>query len=180
MKMLFKGAVVASILTLALAGCGSPDDSGGITTQEETNAEITSQPEITDNDADIEGQPDGDSQQGEGEEPPEALAPGLSGEVVSVADSEITVKVIKAPGGENGAEGNEEGAPEGDGEQPGAVEYTGETLTVKTSADTQIESSAPTGELEITDIKAGDILQIFFSDEESLAVSKIVVTQPSI
>ena len=147
-------------------------------------------------------------------------AADLAGEVSSVSDNKITLKVIKMPAlsrngrassdsssfrpgrrsSENTAanssvskqQGNDKANPSGDqsqerGQRPQrTVEFTGETKTVTLPGDVKItaagrrqsdDSANGQSALSVSDIKQGDILQIWYSPNNGEVISRVVLMQ---
>lgn len=118
--------------------------------------------------------------------------PDMTGEVVSVTGNEIAIKVIKMPEKNGNQADNSKSAPTDgqaapekpsqDGQPPQRnIEYTGETKTIKISDNVTVtkmsmgDNGPQTQDIKIGDIKAGDILQIYYSDKENQTISKIIL-----
>lgn len=145
-------------------------------------------------------------------------AADLTGEVSSVSDNKITLKLIKMPAfGRNGRaqsdnsnsfsdrrspedsaanssasrpKGSNSANPSGNqsqerGQRPQrTVEYTGETKTVTIPGDSKIteagrrqsdDSGNGQSALSVSDIKEGDVLQIWYSQDNGEAISRVVL-----
>lgn len=135
----------------------------------------------------------------------------ISGQVVSIKGSQITIKVIKQPqlgqqGGNNGSNntGNSNnnnsnsnsnsssnsnaGGNNGNGGNQGTrqrrqLEFTGESKTITVPDGTPITTMVrgnqgrETKQLQVKDVKADDILQIWYADKDKGTVSKISVQE---
>ncbi|HEX9060487.1 MAG TPA: hypothetical protein VF941_09930 [Clostridia bacterium] len=116
---------------------------------------------------------------------------GLMGEVTEIQDGSVTLKLVEMPqrGGNGGHVRPSPGAgapsgtpPQGQGHAQMSPKYTGETKTVKIPAGipvtmvTRGQSGMETKNIEIKDIKAGDMLQVWFSDADKTVVSKVSVS----
>lgn len=119
---------------------------------------------------------------------------GLMGEVTAVQDGSVTLKLIEMPqrSGTGGPEGEGHTRPSpGAGENAGThpqghgqmtPKYTGETKTVKIPAGVTVttvargQSGMETKNIEVKDIKAGEMLQVWFSDAGKTVVSKVSVS----
>jgi len=129
----------------------------------------------------------------------------LEGEVTSISGSKITLKLIKTPDAPTGGtvDGSQGKAPAGDSSKDAdktksadnkdghdskapdnmKVEYTGETKDITISDEVKIKAmsmgtqGAESKELAFKDIKAGDVLQITYSDKDKGTISAINVRQ---
>lgn len=119
---------------------------------------------------------------------------GLMGEVTAVQDGSVTLKLIEMPQiqrgqGSGGHVRPSPGAgapagshPQGQGHGQITPKYTGETKTVKIPAGVPVttvtrgQSGMETKNIEVKDIKAGDMLQVWFSDAGKTVVSKVSVS----
>ncbi|MDF2987247.1 MAG: hypothetical protein K0R50_2757 [Eubacterium sp.] len=118
-------------------------------------------------------------------------AADLTGEVSSVSDNKITLKVIKMPAlGRNGRapSDNSNSSPDRRSSKntQRTFKFTGETKTVTLPGDIEITSAGrrqsedsadeqPT--LNISDIKQGDVLQIWYSKNDGEAISRVVLME---
>ncbi len=120
---------------------------------------------------------------------------GLTGEVASVSGNSIVIKLTEMPQ-RNGEE--RKGQPPADGEKPAvqqegqksgeqgerpqpAVKYTGETKTITVASGISItamgrgEKGAEPTKLEVKDIKVGDMISVWYSDQAAGTISRISV-----
>jgi hypothetical protein len=111
----------------------------------------------------------------------------LIGEVSEVNGREITLKLIQMPQfqgrrgeGQNGA-GRPERAdrPQGEGRTERVINYTGESkiITIPENVDITSFNRGENGpgaiKIDIKDIKAGDMLQIWYSEEDENVITRI-------
>jgi len=127
-------------------------------------------------------------------------AADLTGEVTAVTTGKVTVKLVKMPaGGPNGAPGGApgsaasqppstqtppaapaQGQPRTQAQQP-ALEYTGETrsLSIPSGLKITMMSRNPggqtPGETAVSELKTGDLIQVWFSDSARTVISRISV-----
>jgi hypothetical protein len=126
----------------------------------------------------------------------------LTGEVTSVSGSKVAMKLVKTPAGRS--DGQPGGAapasstpptggpaPTGSGPQQGgtsgqtpALEYTGETKTIDIPSGVKItmmtrNSSSQGGMTEtvVSTLKAGDVIQVFYSDADKTTISRVSVVR---
>lgn len=107
--------------------------------------------------------------------------PGLSGEVESISDNKITIKLIEMPQRPPSLPQGQEGQADQGTPPQRTFTYTGETKTITVTSDIPIttmnrtEQGMETVNLKFEDIKAGDILSVWYSDKETGKISKIIV-----
>ncbi|OOM16735.1 hypothetical protein [Clostridium saccharobutylicum] len=180
-KIIYTLGSVAVTAALLLVGCGS-----NTTNNTNSQGEQTTQSASTD---------DGSTKKDNFQKA------DLEGEVTSVNGSKITLKVIKTPekNDQNGDQKNNQNGPGSNGQKPDSdgndkdkqsseppkmqVEYTGESkditigdgITIK--AMNRGKQGSEAKDLNVSDIKVGDILQITYSDKDNQTISNINVRQ---
>ena len=179
-KIIYTLGSVAVTAALLLVGCGSNANTTN------TQGEQTTQSTSTD---------DGATKKDNFQKA------NLEGEVASVSGSKVTLKVIKTPekNDQNSDQKNNQNGTGNDGQKPDLdendkdkqsseppkmhVEYTGESKDITIGDGVQIKAMSggkPDSELKdinVSDIKVGDVLQITYSDKDNQTISNINIRQ---